>query len=175
MATKRSKRLSPLRRRMAYDAIEMCVTKFTPRLKDKLFIQLNGEYDLFDKCGVYADCTFSDDDDSRLPRSFIIRVDNNLPIKIFITSILHEMVHVKQYAKGEMRWLSRSEKTRWKNTVVSDRRAYYDLPWEIEAHGHEEGLYEQFTEKFPKWWMIIQKCENDPLENYNHRQLRLKF
>jgi len=174
MATKRSKRLSPLRRRMAYDAIEMCLTKFVPRLKDKIFIQLNGEYDLLDNEGHYGDCDWHDFD-SQLPRQFTIRVDNNLPLNLFISTILHEMVHVKQYAKGEMRWLSRKERTRWKDKIISDRRNYHDLPWEIEAHGYEEGLMRQFKDKFPRWAEIIEGCEDTPLENYNHRQMRLKF
>ena len=174
MTTKRSKRLSPLRRKMAFDAIDLCVDKFIPRLKDKVFIQLNGEYDLLEKSGIYGDCDW-EEEGLTLPRSFTIRVDNNLPLQTFISTIMHEMVHVKQWCKGEMKWLSRSEKTRWKGTIISDRREYYNQPWEIEAHGHEEGMMELFREKFPRWALVLHDCEEQPLENYNHRQMRLKF
>ena len=58
------------------------------------------------------------------------------------------MVHVKQFAKGEMRDLSGAEKVSW-NGERYDLSAdeYFDRPWEIEAHGRELGLFIRWAEK----------------------------
>ena len=63
-------------------------------------------------------------------------------------SMCHEMVHVKQFAKGEMRDLSGAEKVSW-NGERYDLSAdeYFDRPWEIEAHGRELGLFIRWAEK----------------------------
>lgn len=63
-------------------------------------------------------------------------------ISIFQT-LAHEMVHLKQFALGELRMMSRCNK--WHGKVWSQKADelddYYDSPWEIEAFGREEGLY----------------------------------
>ena len=58
------------------------------------------------------------------------------------------MVHVNQYARNEMKDMAnRSSKPRWKGVDV-DRGVvdYYELPWEIEAHGRELGLFIRWIE-----------------------------
>jgi len=55
------------------------------------------------------------------------------------------MVHVKQYAKGELKDYVRMNKTKWRDEIIeSDELDYWDQPWEIEAHGRERGLYFRF-------------------------------
>jgi hypothetical protein len=61
-------------------------------------------------------------------------------------TIAHEMVHVKQYSKGELVDLSRSNSTRWQNNIIDKSTNYWDLPWEIEAHGKELGLFIRWAE-----------------------------
>ena len=61
-------------------------------------------------------------------------------------TIAHEMVHIKQYAKGELVDLSRCGSTRWLENVVDTSTNYWDLPWEIEAHGKEPGLFIRWAE-----------------------------
>ena len=69
--------------------------------------------------------------------------------------LAHEMVHVKQYAKGEMR--DRSTHSRggkidehviwmgkpWK-PKKTDMYPTLDAPWEIEAYGREPGLFAKY-------------------------------
>ena len=52
----------------------------------------------------------------------------------------HELVHVKQYIMGELSW--RHSGLHWKGTKtdVENIMDYYELPFEIEAHGREYGL-----------------------------------
>ena len=57
------------------------------------------------------------------------------------------MVHLKQFAKGEMRDMMTADKTEWLGQSMHSRSLdYYDLPWEIEAHGREVGLFVRWAE-----------------------------
>ena len=48
--------------------------------------------------------------------------------------------------KGELVDLSRCGSTRWQNNLVDSQTNYWDLPWEIEAHGKELGLFIRWAE-----------------------------
>ena len=73
-------------------------------------------------------------------RTFEIEIDKKQSIKDLVTTICHEMVHVKQYAKNQMDDGIRSGVARWKNRTVSFDTEYYDLPWEKEAYAMQENL-----------------------------------
>lgn len=98
---------------------------------------------------IVGDCGW--EDDNLRPREFMIRLDAEMGKRKMLISLAHEMVHVKQYAKGEMRDMMRSSShTKWhRESVNTDDVDYWDLPWEIEAHGREVGLYERFKKH---WW-----------------------
>ena len=76
-------------------------------------------------------------------RTFEIEIDKKQNIKTLVTTICHEMVHVKQYAKKEMDDGIRSGSARWKNTQISFDTEYYDLPWEKEAYRLQDKLAEE--------------------------------
>jgi hypothetical protein len=64
------------------------------------------------------------------------------------------MVHVKQYARRELHpaddvWMGK--------TYNPKKISYWDLPWEIEAHGREIGLF-------------IRYCETHKLSKYKWTQ-----
>ena len=68
-------------------------------------------------------------------REFTIEVDRKLGIKELVTTICHEMIHVKQYAKKEMDDWSGNGAARWKGkTFNAEKTDYYNLPWEKEAY-----------------------------------------
>ena len=99
-----------------------------------------------------------------------IEIDKRLKGDDFITCVLHELVHVKQQFKGELKELNGKAK-KWKdeihigllnysnmdkvesekikkialdkNVFVSD---YMDLPWEIEAYAMQETLLIEWNE-----------------------------
>lgn len=97
---------------------------------------------------IVGDCGW--EDDNIRPREFMIRLDANMGNRKMLISLAHEMVHVKQYAKGEMRDMIRNSATKWhRESVNTSDVDYWDLPWEIEAHGREVGLYERFKRH---WW-----------------------
>jgi hypothetical protein len=86
--------------------------------------------------------------------------------------LAHELVHIKQYVLGEMRDLYRGEEiigTRFMGTdyfgltpkkaagPFASEWAYYDSPWELEAYGRTDGLYNMFHDEHGKPWLKIPK------------------
>lgn len=81
--------------------------------------------------GNYGYCMMGDDN-----REFELEINKNLSLKDLITTLTHEMVHVKQYARKEMD----ANGLRWKKGRVSNNTDYLDLPWEKEAFRLENKL-----------------------------------
>lgn len=104
---------------------------------------------LEEKENATGDCIW-EDDNSR-PREFMIRLDACASKKKLLTILAHEMVHIKQYTRGEMRDMIRCGRTKWRKKIYDmDKTNYWDLPWEIEAHGREYGLYVRFKDYWSK-------------------------
>lgn len=76
-------------------------------------------------------------------REFFVRVDSALEREDFITTLLHELVHVKQYLKGELKDAP-NFRVVWKKTEYDRDTEYHDRPWEIEAYKLEKELTKQF-------------------------------
>lgn len=95
-------------------------------------------------CNDYAYCDWSDD--NHRARDFIITIDKTLSKRETLLALAHEMVHLKQYAKGEMKDLFRPVRmTRFLGKNYDpDNMDYWELPYEIEAYGREKGLYIKF-------------------------------
>jgi hypothetical protein len=55
------------------------------------------------------------------------------------TTLAHEMVHVRQLAKGIMRFAP-NEVRYWKGKRYSKKTKYLDMPWEIDAFSKQELL-----------------------------------
>ncbi len=87
-------------------------------------------------------------DDNHKCRSFVIIVNKNLNKKTSLIALAHEMVHVKQYARGELKDYLRTEKVKWKNrTFMLDKVEYWSSPWEKEAYKKDQILYEAFKKR----------------------------
>lgn len=86
-----------------------------------------------------------EDYENTKPREFNITIRKNPSTRYMLMTLAHECVHVKQYASGELN----DKHTLWRGTRVNDEKIdYWELPWEIEAHGRERGLYTMFIEKY---------------------------
>jgi hypothetical protein len=83
-------------------------------------------------------CHLEDDD-------YEVEIKRSLPMREMLTTLAHELVHVKQYVKGEMP----------ESISAGD---YWDRAHEIEAHGRELGLFIRWCEKeqlaHKKWTQI---------------------
>lgn len=90
------------------------------------------------------------EDDNHKPREFLIELDKTMPLETLIVTVCHELVHIKQMAKGEMKDLFRGEyDIMWRGVKMNtknNKMNYWDLPWEIEAFGRERGLYIMWKE-----------------------------
>ena len=72
------------------------------------------------------------------PKCLAMMIDSSLDLEKLLITLSHEMVHVKQYAKGQVK-ASKSCKTHyWMGKNV--RKSYYEQPWEIEAFTKERVL-----------------------------------
>ena len=88
--------------------------------------------------------------DKQRPRNFIISIDPNLSERMTLIVLAHEMVHVKQYAKGELKDLIRTNMVKYLGEIYDDEKiSYWFHPWEIEARNFEKKLYSDF-QKFMK-------------------------
>lgn len=101
------------------------------------------------KSREYAFCEW--EYENHRAKDYILTINKNLSKKETLLAIAHEMVHVKQYAKGELKDYLRVKKCKWKGEIIdSDAVDYWDHPWEIEAHGREKGLYVKFLESLKR-------------------------
>ena len=57
-----------------------------------------------------------------------------------VSTICHEIVHVKQYVKKELSDLFDESCTKWKKKRYSMEYDYHNSPWEKEAYKLEESL-----------------------------------
>ena len=93
---------------------------------------------------AYCDWEF----DNHNSRDFIITLDKKLNRKDTLLALAHEMCHVKQYAKGELKDIFRPVKmVKWMGERYDgDSIDYWECPWEVEAFGRERGMYYKFLE-----------------------------
>jgi hypothetical protein len=73
-------------------------------------------------------------------RQFFIEIDKKQNLKDIVTTLCHEMVHVKQYARKEMDNGQTNGRARWKSKSIPMDTNYYDLPWEKEAYRMQDKL-----------------------------------
>lgn len=86
------------------------------------------------------------EDDNHRCRSFVVILNKRLNKKTVLLALAHEMVHVKQFATGELKdYLCRNE-VRWKDKKFSKNR-YWSSPWEKQAYRKDKKLYEKFKQR----------------------------
>ena len=90
--------------------------------------------------GVDGYCSMEDD----TRRMYSIEIHKNLKLRQLIMTLIHEMVHVKQFARNEMDDFRVNGRYRWKSGSVPRNVTYYDMPWEKEALRLQEKLPEEF-------------------------------
>lgn len=120
-----------------------------PRLSKniRLGIRITGP-DLHVKTQMYGYTDVMDPDSGKPPREFKITITSKFEILRSLMIISHEMVHVKQYARRELGWCGRTWDQKWQGSRFDvESSDYWDLPWEIEAHGREKGLVIQWAEE----------------------------
>lgn len=71
--------------------------------------------------------------------SYVIVINPNLPMREVGLTLAHEMVHVRQMAKGILK--CRNGANYWRGKKYSTKTKYLDMPWEIEAFERQELIF----------------------------------
>lgn len=118
---------------------------FSKRLKKKLEIVVIFQDGYFKRTGNYADCVW--EDTHFRPTEFTINFEPKQKLPVMLNTLAHEMVHVKQWAKGEMYMHMRDSKITHfnKKLIDTEKVNYWEQPWEIEAYGRAIGLVVQWS------------------------------
>ena len=135
----------PNQRKYVESMAEFCIQKLMPRMRT-----LDITIKLKTPKGAMGYCLETEN-----KRTFEIEIDCNQKLRPLLETVAHEMVHVKQFARREMH---PSMDTWYGKTYSPDKVDYWDLPWEIEAHGREVGL-------FVRW------CDENNLGKYKWTQI----
>ena len=121
-------------KKYARSMVKFCIKTLMPRMET-----LDITVKLKNPKGAMGYCLELDDN-----RTFEIEADKKLRLRKLLETIAHEMVHVKQYARRELHPV---HNTWCGKTYNPEKVSYWDLPWEIEAHGREVGLFVRWAEK----------------------------
>ena len=124
----------PKQRKYVESMVQFCIDTLMPRMRT-----LEIEVKLCSPKGAMGYCLELDNN-----RQFEIELDRTLSQRKLLETLAHEMVHVKQYARRELHPVNDT----WCGKTYNPKKtSYWDLPWEIEAHGREVGLFVRWAEK----------------------------
>lgn len=93
---------------------------------------------------IYA--TVMWEDNNHRPRVFDMEVCNHITDRMLLRVLSHEIVHVRQYATGDLKDLAlQADYSKWKNKLIKTeglgKVRYWDLPWEKEARREEKVIF----------------------------------
>ena len=123
----------PKQRKYVESMVQFCIDTLMPRMRT-----LEIEVKLCSPKGAMGYCLELDNN-----RQFEIELDRTLTQRKLLETLAHEMVPVKQYARREFHPVNDT----WCGKTYNPKKvSYWDLPWEIEAHGREVGLFIRWAE-----------------------------
>jgi hypothetical protein len=118
----------------------------TDRLSNSLQININVIKDFYAQNKILGEA-FPTDERNTKQKNFVINLEWNKLGKKLLQCLAHEMVHVKQYATGELKFHERRNLVTFQREQYQDDE-YWESLWEIEAYGREVGLYQKFKPTF---------------------------
>ena len=120
-------------RKRVQSIAEFCVETLMPRMRT-----LEVTIKLKKPKGALGYCLETENN-----RTFELEIDCTQSLRKLLETVAHEMVHVKQFARRELH----PSKDEWYGKTYNPKKvSYWDLPWEIEAHGREVGLFIRYCE-----------------------------
>ena len=111
-------------RELAEEVVAWSIKKLMPRMKT-LDITIS-----FENIDAYGYCMQEDTN-----RQYTLTIQKGMSFFDMLSTIVHEMIHVKQYARRELRNVN--GRTMWKKKDHSNTD-YFDAPWEKEAYKLEK-------------------------------------
>lgn len=134
-----------LQRKAVKEMVPWLGKKLLPRIYKNLEITVQ-IFDLMKEEGCWGGA-FPDEDYTkvRYPRHFVLAIHNKMKMYDFRITLCHEFVHIFHFAKGHM-YSYENGSTRWKNKIhdssMGEGLSYWEVPWEEEARGKQEGLFQ---------------------------------
>ena len=122
-------------KRLCEDVTTWFLNRFLPRHKIEVEILHRG----LKREAVYGYCDYVGE--SYRPREFLIELDTHVDEELYIKTLLHELVHLRQWVVGSLR--VRYGKMCYCKEPV-ENYDYEDQPHEIEAREQEETLYLEY-------------------------------
>ena len=111
------------------------------------------------KTSGYDSYGYVEPDDIDNPTEFDVHCAAELSMTRTLRVIAHEMVHIKQYVRGELKDCNNPNYALWKRKRINlNEIKYYFLPWEVEAFGLECSLVYE--------WVNEKNLEKEPWFNY---------
>jgi len=147
-----------------YAMTEFAMAKLVPskRLRDNVSINIHLKH--HDEGG---EAMLSENANKYRPRDFKVIIDHHQAEidnydrtrtetewgHTILTTLAHELVHVKQYLVGDLTW--RDKGMLWKGEIFAPEYLtdHLEVPYEIEAYGREKGLLVSFLMR----WKEIEK------------------
>jgi hypothetical protein len=142
------------RKSQTKNLIESCLTVYRHELKLQ-----NSKFKLivFTERGMSAKEGYRGSVFKLGPKVIGMVLDTALEMEKLIITIAHEMVHVKQYAKGQMTHTKNQRGRLWMGQKI--RAEYYDSPWELEAFGKERVLANKVFKIIEKAYDSVEKSK----------------
>jgi hypothetical protein len=125
------------RKRICTDVATWFLSKFLPRHQIYVEIQHRG----LKRENVFGWCDYTGD--SYRPREFLIELDTWMPEELYVKTLLHELVHLRQWVTGSLR--AKRGKRYYDGTNVEEIE-YWEQPHEIEAREQEVILYAEYLQ-----------------------------
>ena len=112
------------------------------RLTDKCFLELQilPGPKKEEKHQTRAFCIWTDTGDRS--REFLIEILDHMNMNLTLKVLMHEMIHLQQYAKGKLKNLQKG--IYWENKLVPPGLRYWRCPWEKEAYAREWDVYQEY-------------------------------
>lgn len=113
------------------------------RLSNNISVVIRLQNSFYAGTSCFGTCDYTDDDARPdRHREFEIEMDSDFGRPFMLRTLAHEMVHVKQYARGQLIEMS-GPYQKWNGVMFSESKVpYKKLPWEAEALRLEKELYE---------------------------------
>ena len=111
------------------------------KVLNKVYISIKIDNEETNNEKAYGLCSWTDQ--MHNPKRFSIVLNDKVSKKVFRQTLLHELIHVKQYLSNELKDCYNGN-VKWKKKVYEDTQSYYEyinLPWERQAYYLSEKLY----------------------------------
>lgn len=117
------------RKKLCEDILIWFATEFYPRHTLDITVYHHG----LKREGVYGYCDIQGRQYN--PRTFLIELQSNMDKRLYALTLIHELIHVKQWVDGTLKFKRGNKIYKGINVEEID---YFDQPHELEAHGNEE-------------------------------------